>query len=116
MYDKDFVNFGFAFYEGTYSASIDGKIGTYNSQKAGPGTLEYKLNSLDIPIFIVDLKAIKKDGNKLGHWILEDILFRKTGSGTEKNEFKKTNVADSFDYLIFINKSTNSKLLNGGSK
>jgi erythromycin esterase len=64
----------------------------------------------------VDLKAIKKDGNKLGHWILEDILFRKTGSGTEKNEFKKTNVADSFDYLIFINKSTNSKLLNGGSK
>ncbi|WP_185290639.1 erythromycin esterase family protein [Chryseobacterium lactis] len=116
MYDKDFVNFGFAFYEGTYSASIDGKIGTYNSQKAGPGTLEYKLNSLDIPIFILDLKAIKKDGNKLGHWILEDILFRKTGSGTEKNEFKKTNVADSFDYLIFINKSTNSKLLNGGSK
>jgi erythromycin esterase len=53
MYDKDFVNFGFAFYEGTYSASIDGKIGTYNSQKAGPGTLEYKLNSLDIPIFLL---------------------------------------------------------------
>lgn len=116
MYDKDFVNFGFAFYEGTYSASIDRKLGTYNSEKARPGTLEYKLNSLDIPLFILDLKAIKKDNNKLGNWILEDILFRKTGSGTDKNEFSKTNVANSFDYLIFINKSTNSKLLNGSSK
>ncbi|PRB05543.1 hypothetical protein CQ046_03630 [Chryseobacterium sp. MYb7] len=116
MYGQDFVNFGFAFYEGTYSASIDGKLGTYNSEKAGPKTLEYKLNSLNIPIFILDLKAIKKDGNKLGHWILDDILFRKTGSGTDKSEFTKTKVANSFDYLIFINKSTNSKLLNGKSK
>ncbi|WP_228390723.1 TraB/GumN family protein, partial [Chryseobacterium contaminans] len=97
-------------------ASIDGKLGTYNSEKAGPGTLEYKLNSLNIPVFILDLKAIKKDGNKLGNWILQDILFRKTGSGTDKNEFIKTNVANSFDYLIFINKSTNSKLLNGSSR
>ncbi|CAI8746916.1 erythromycin esterase family protein [Chryseobacterium sp. IT-36CA2] len=116
MYGQDFVNFGFAFYEGTYSASIDGKLGTYNSEKAGPKTLEYKLNSLNIPIFILDLKAIRKDGNKLGHWILDDILFRKTGSGTDKSEFTKTNVANSFDYLIFINKSTNSKLLIGKSK
>ncbi|WP_312993541.1 erythromycin esterase family protein [Chryseobacterium flavum] len=115
-YADDFVNFGFAFYEGAYSASIDGKLGTYNSEQAGPGTLEYKLNSLNIPIFILDLKAIRKDNNKLGNWILEDILFRKTGSGTDKNEFLKTNVAKSFDYLIFINKSTNSKLLNGKSK
>lgn len=116
MYGQYFVNFGFAFYEGTYSASIDGKLGTYNSEKAGPKTLEYKLNSLNIPIFILDLKAIRKNGSKLGHWILEDILFRKTGSGTDKNEFLKTNVADSFDYLIFINKSTNSRLLNGNPK
>jgi len=116
MYGQDFVNFGFAFYEGTYSASIDGKLGTYTSETAGSGTLEYKLNSLNIPIFILDLKAIRKDDNKLGNWILKDILFRKTGSGTNKNEFIKTNVANSFDYLIFINKSTNSKLLNGNPK
>ncbi|UTX50562.1 erythromycin esterase family protein [Chryseobacterium sp. MA9] len=116
MYGQDFVNFGFAFYEGTYSASIDGKLGTYTSETAGSGTLEYKLNSLNIPIFILDLKAIRKDDNKLGNWILKDILFRKTGSGTNKNEFIKTNVAKSFDYLIFINKSTNSKLLNGNPK
>ncbi|ASK32313.1 hypothetical protein CEY12_20470 [Chryseobacterium sp. T16E-39] len=112
----DYINFGFAFYEGSYSASIDRKIGTYNSQIAYPGTLEYKLNSLKIPIFILDLKSIKRENNKLGKWILKDILFRKTGSGTEKNEFLKTNVADSFDYLIFINKSTHSKLLNDYSK
>lgn len=113
---RDFVNIGFAFYEGNYSASIDGKIGTFKAQTAFPGTLEYKLNSLNIPIFILDLKSIKKDNNKLGNWILKDIQFRKTGSGTDKNEFRKTNVSDSFDYLIFIKKSTNSKLLNNYSK
>lgn len=113
---NNYINFGFAFYEGSYSASINRKIGTYNSEMAFPGTLEYKLNSLNIPIFILDLKSIKNENNKLGKWIIEDVLFRKTGSGTDKNEFKKTNIANSFDYLIFINKSTNSKLLNDYSK
>lgn len=115
-YLDDYKNIGFAFYEGVYSASIDQKIGTYNSQTAYPGTLEYYLNSLNIPIFILDLKAIKNENNNLGKWILKEIPFRKTGSGTDKNEFKKTKVADSFDYLIFINKSSNSKLLNHYSK
>lgn len=96
MYGQDFVNFGFAFYEGTYSASIDRKLGTYNSEKADPETLEYKLNSLNIPIFILDLKPIMKDDNKLGNWILKDILFRKTGSGTNKSEFTKKQCSEIF--------------------
>ena len=110
-YHKDYVNFGFAFYEGNYTASIGKKIGTFPSQTAPTGSLEYNLNSLNIPYFILDLKSIKEDNNELGKWILKKIKFRKTGSGTKGNEFKKTNIADSFDYLIFINKSSHSNLL-----
>lgn len=107
----DYVNFGFAFYEGNYTASINKKVGTFASQTAPQGSLEYNLNSLNISYFVLDLKSVKADNNELGEWILNKIQFRKTGSGTEKNEFRKTNIADSFDYLIFINKSSHSNLL-----
>lgn len=110
-YQNDYVNFGFAFYEGNYTASINKKVGTFTSQTAPQGSLEYNLNSLNIPYFVLDLKSIKADNNELGKWILQKIQFRKTGSGTENNEFRKTNVADAFDYLIFINKSSHSNLL-----
>ncbi|SEM32268.1 erythromycin esterase [Chryseobacterium taichungense] len=110
-YQNNYVNFGFAFYEGNYTASINKKVGTFTSQTAPQGSLEYNLNSLNIPYFVLDLKSIKADNNELGKWILKKILFRKTGSGTENNEFRKTNIADSFDYLVFINKSTHSNLL-----
>lgn len=110
-YQSDYVNFGFAFFEGNYTANINKKIGTFTSQTAPQGSLEYNLNSLDIPYFVLDLKSIKADKNELGKWILKKIQFRKTGSGTENNEFRKTNIADSFDYLIFINKSSHSNLL-----
>lgn len=110
-YHNDYVNFGFAFYEGNYTASIDKKIGTFTSQTAPIGSLEYNLNSLNIPYFILDLKSIKNDNNELGKWLMRKIQFRKTGSGTKNDEFRKTNVTDSFDYLIFINKSSHSNLL-----
>lgn len=112
-FKNDYVNFGFAFYEGTYSASVDRKIGTFEAETAPPESLEYYLNYLNKPIFIIDLKSIKKENNPLAKWILKDILFRKTGSGTDKNKksFKSTNVSNSFDYLIFINESSNSNLL-----
>ena len=111
-FGENYVNFGFAFYEGTYIGSLVKKPQTYNAQTAYEGTLEYHLNSLNIPIFILDLKSLKKENNKFFKDLFTSILTRKTGSGISGDEFRKTNILDSFDYLIFINKSTNSKLLN----
>lgn len=107
-YKNDYVNFGFAFYKGSYTGSINRQIKSMVAQTAPLGSLESNLNSLDIPVFILDLKSIKKENNPLAKWILKDIPMRKTGSGTENNEFKSTNIVNSFDYLIFINESTNS--------
>ena len=111
-FGENYVNFGFAFYEGTYTGSLVKKPQTYNAQTAYEGTLEYHLNSLNIPIFILDLKSLKKENNKFFKDLFTSILTRKTGSGISGDEFRKTNILDSCDYLIFINKSTNSKLLN----
>ena len=41
-------------------------------------------------------------------YLLTDFDLRTTGSTKTNNEFSYRNIADDFDYLIFINKSTNS--------
>ncbi|WP_300675582.1 erythromycin esterase family protein [Soonwooa sp.] len=117
-FGSDYINFGFAFYEGHYSASINGDVVSYLGETAFPGTLEYTLNSLNIPVFILDLKSIKQENNPLAKWLMKNILFRKTGSGLtkDKSEFESIDVTNAFDYLIFINKSTSSNLLVNASK
>ncbi|MBK8807233.1 MAG: erythromycin esterase family protein [Bacteroidales bacterium] len=88
------------------------KLDTYNAQEGYGGTLEYFLNSLDIPFFILDLKTIKKENNALADWLLKEIPYRRIGAvSMGNNDFKVANVANDFDYLIFIKESSNSKLL-----
>lgn len=41
----------------------DFKLGIHESQQGYEGTLVYFLNSLEIPIFILDLKALKQDND-----------------------------------------------------
>jgi len=114
---NDYTTFGFAFYEGTYTAlsntlKKESLRTPQIAQTAIPGTVEYLLNSLDIPILILDLKRLKSEGNPLAKWILNDIMkFRNTGAVALKREFWDANVSNDFDYLVFIKSSTNSKLL-----
>lgn len=111
---NDYVTFGFAFYSGNYTA-FDRKsktTGPFPAQTAYEGTAEYLLNSLDIPIFILDLKSLRKENNEAARWITRDeIKFRRAGSTVVPEEFQKTNIASDFDYLIFIKESTHSQLL-----
>ncbi|MDR2237270.1 MAG: erythromycin esterase family protein [Chryseobacterium sp.] len=110
----DYTTFGFAFYSGHYTA-YDRKsrtTGTFPAQTAYEGTAEYLLNSLDIPIFILDLKSLKKENQAAARWITGDkIKFRKAGSTVVPEEFAQTQIAEDFDYLIFIKESSHSKLL-----
>lgn len=113
-FKDDYLTFGFAFYSGSYTAfnPSSGDVGTFPAQTAYEGTLENILNSLDIPIFILDLKSLKKENNEMARWITgNEIKFRQMGSTVTQKEFRDTHVADDFDYLIFIKESTNSKLL-----
>lgn len=111
---NDYVTFGFAFYSGSYTAfERKSKVtGPFPAQTAYEGTAEHLLNSLDIPIFILDLKSLRKENNDAAKWITKDeIKFRRTGSTVVPEEFKETNISADFDYLIFIKESTHSRLL-----
>lgn len=114
---NDYTTFGFAFYEGTYTAlsntlKKESLRTPQIAQTAIPGTVEYLLNSLDIPILILDLKRLRSEADPLAKRIVNDIMkFRNTGAVALKREFWDARVASDFDYLVFIKKSTNSKLL-----
>ena len=114
---NNYTTFGFAFYQGTYTAlsntlKKESLRTPQIAQTAIPGTVEYLLNSLDIPIFILDLKRLRSEADPLAKWLVNDITkFRITGAVALKREFWDANITNDFDYLVFIKKSTNSKLL-----
>lgn len=114
---NNYTTFGFAFYEGTYTAlsntlKKESLRTPQIAQTAIPGTVEYLMNSLDIPILILDLKRLRSEADPLAKWLVDDITkFRITGAVALKREFWDANITNDFDYLVFIKKSTNSKLL-----
>ncbi|WP_270088020.1 erythromycin esterase family protein [Sphingobacterium sp. SYP-B4668] len=111
LQDK-YIAMGFAFYEGEYTAGGEKGVTTYPAETAGLGSYEYFLNSINEPFFILDLKRIKEDRPPELNWLLSDLEFRTVGAVKIDREFRNFNIANNFDYLIFIKKSTNSHLLN----
>jgi len=111
---NDYTTFGVTFFNGSFTAVGSRGLTSYESAQAYPGTLEYLLNRLKEPIFILDLKKIKSENNKNTEWLTKELDYRSAGSMGglgNKGEFAKGKIADDFDYLIFIKTSTPSTLL-----
>lgn len=107
----DYVTFGFAFNDGSYTAVGKNGLTGYKAQPAYPGTLECFLNLMDEPIFILDMKKIKSEGGESLQFITDALKFRRVGAVQMDSEFFESNTFDNFDYLIFIKESTPSQLL-----
>jgi len=109
---NDYTTFGFAFFDGSYTATGGKGLTSYDAIQAYPGTLEYLLEQLKEPIFILDLKKIKSENPKGLEWLTGQIEYRRVGAmGGMQNEFSESKVSDDFDYLIFIKTSSPSSLL-----
>jgi erythromycin esterase len=117
-FGNDYISFGFTFSEGSYTANGSRGLGPYDAVTAYPGTLEYLLNQLNEPIFILDLKKIKSDNHKDTQWLMDYMPYREADELGDRKipEFIIRKVVDDFDYLIFIKKSTPSAVfwLNNG--
>jgi len=108
----NYTTFGFTFFDGSYLASGSKGLTSYKATTAYPGTLEYLLNQLNEPIFILDLKKIKSDNNKDMKWLMEQLKYRFVGATVleDMNDFMNRKICDDFDYLIFIKTSSSSIL------
>ena len=107
----DYKTFGFAFFDGSYTATGNKGLTSYDAVQAYPGTLEFFLEQLNEPIFILDLKKIKADKPENIEWLTGELKFRIVGAlGGTPSEFKECKIFDDFDYLIFIKTSSPSTI------
>lgn len=110
----DYVSFGFTFFDGSFTAWGSHGLTAYEAAPAYRGTLEYLLNQVNEPIFILDLKKIRASNSQYTEWLRQQLDYRIAGSiGGDRisNEFMNRKVVNDFDYLVFIRTSTPSVLL-----
>ena len=107
----DYLTIGFAFHNGYYTAVGNNGLTRYKAQDSYIGTYENFFNAINEPIFILDLRRMKEKNAKNSDWLLENLAFRNIGALKTENEFSETNLSQDYDLIIFINKSSSSKLL-----
>lgn len=104
--------FGFAFYDGEYTIlAPDGPM-SCPAQTPYPGTLEYVLDQLGVPLFILDLRRMREADDPMLEW-LDSLVYRAVGSMPVGSDFiaGQREVSRAFDGLIFIRSTTASRLL-----
>jgi erythromycin esterase len=113
MLGKNYVTFGFAFFEGSYRAYGNNGNTSYEATQPHSGTLEHLLEQLKEPIFILELKKIRTENKELKS-LLDQLDYRTLGAiAGPENEFGKygVRITDELDYLIYIKTSSASTLL-----
>ena len=109
---SNYLNVGFAFYEGSYNAIGQEGLKAYSAQTAYLGTYEYYLNQVsDHDMFLLDLRELKKDNSDNSKWLKSSLRFRTTGAMKMDDEFGDSNLLNDYDLLIFIKKVTPTELL-----
>ena len=106
QYKEDYIAIGATFHEGSYRAGD-----VYDAETSFPGTYEYLLNSIDMPIFVLDLKRIKNERPSELEWLLQPGLSRSIGGQKRQFEFMRLNLSESYDYLIFIKQVSPTQML-----
>ena len=109
-FNEDYLTVGFTFHKGTYSAVGNKEKGPYTAQESYLGTFEYFFQALEEPIFLLDLGGLQEDSSEHGQWLKEMLDFRIIGVKNVRQEFCPTNLLESYDMIIFINKSSYSRL------
>ena len=109
---QKYLVIGFALNNGKYTALNlkTGKLSAYNLKPAYPGTYEYYFHRAGKPLFLLDFKRLnlKDQRNK---WLNENLKFRQLGAVSSARQFSIDPITKDFDMVIFIDKSTSSKLL-----
>ncbi|MDF9830551.1 erythromycin esterase family protein [Parabacteroides sp. PF5-6] len=99
-----YVSVAFAFNEGTYHAFTGTSYasGKQKLLKAYPGTYEYYFRQLNEPLFLIDLREVRKDISPDSEWLRRPARFRELGAIKTTTEFTRSLLSSEYDILIFI--------------
>lgn len=110
MFGRDYVNFGFAFNQGSFQAIESGKgLRDFTVGPAPDGSLDATLASAGLPILALDLRTPPKQA-AAADWLKTAHLTRSIGavfsSEQEEKYFVNAAAPDMFDVLLFVEKTT----------
>ena len=109
---QKYLAIGFALNRGKYTARHwkTHKLSAYNLKPSYPGTYEYYFHLVREPLFLLDFKRLNfKDLRN--RWLKKKLAFRQVGAVFSPNQFSPEPILKDFDMVVFIEKSTPSKLL-----
>ncbi|OGU37173.1 MAG: hypothetical protein A2068_01630 [Ignavibacteria bacterium GWB2_35_6b] len=108
-FGDEMIVFGFAFYSGQYTAAGKNGLGIYTTSLPEPGSIEWILNKTGIQNMIIDFKNVTN--NPKSDWLTQSLDFRSIGAMAMDYAFRPAVITKEYDALIFIDKTTPSKLL-----
>lgn len=109
QYGDNYVNVGFSFGEGNYSAVLgpNEPVATYPSPPPKEGSVEYVFQSVDIPIFALNLDELKN--NPKGSWLKESKPMKTIGSVARDDPYGNIPLAEYFDIMIYFDQTSASQ-------
>ena len=110
MYGSSMVVMGFAFNQGSFQAMEQGKgLTNFTVAQAPAGSLDATLAATGVPIFAVDLRSAPARG-PVAEWLSQPHASRTIGAvyseTTAANYFMPLRARESFDVLLFVEKTT----------
>jgi erythromycin esterase len=109
MYGDAMRVFGFAFYEGDYTATGPRGLTSYTAEAAYPGTVEHVLHATGQPRLVLDLRDAA--ATPAAAWLAQPRPVRQIGALAQDDGFYNQALARLYDGLIYIERSTPSRLL-----
>jgi len=105
QYGDDYVNVGFSFGEGNYSAVLgpNEPVASYPSPYPKEGSVEYVFQTVGIPIFALNLDELKNSPN--GSWLKESKPIKSIGSVARDDPYRNIPVAHYFDIMIYFDQT-----------
>ena len=108
QFGDGYVNVGFSFGEGNYSAVLGPgePVSSYPSPHPKEGSVEYVFHTVDIPIFAIHLDGVKNNPN--GSWLKDPKPLKSIGSVARDAPYRNIPVAEYFDIMIYFDQTTAS--------
>jgi erythromycin esterase-like protein len=102
---------GFAFGEGEYTAMGPRGLASYQAVAPPPGSVESVLRSTGIPRLALDLRSAANSPGGDGNWLAQPHDFRSIGATASDWGFIPTPVAKRFDVLVYLDRTTPTRLM-----
>jgi len=108
QFGEGYVNVGFSFGDGNYSAVLgpDEPVASYPSPPPKEGSVDHVFQAIGIPIFALNLDELKNNPN--GGWLKDPKPFKSIGSVARDDPYSNIPVAEHFNIMIYFDQTTAS--------